>query len=1058
MAYTCAYLRKKGGLRSWDELVAFVMRHPSTLLGLLLATTCPLIAEEKLSFNRDIRQILSDKCFSCHGLDAKHRKGELRLDTPEGAYGSGESGAVAIKPGKLEQSEVWKRINLPKDDEDLMPPTKTHKELTSVEKEALKKWIEQGAEYQKHWAFEAPLKAPVPVAEQGSVNEVDAFLFARLKKEGLKPLPPADPSTLLRRTSFTLTGLPPSQEEATEFLASAGQPDAYEKAVDRMLASPAFGEEMARHWLDLARYGDTHGLHLDNERSMWLYRDWVVNAFNKNLPFDQFTIEQLAADLLPNPTPEQLVATGFSRCNVSTSEGGAINEEFIYRYAVDRTTTTVQTWMGLTAGCAVCHDHKFDPLSTKEFYSLYSFFNSAADPAMDGNALISGPTVKLNPPGYEQAAKALDEKSKVAEQKINQVLDKVNYQDPANAVPLPPAKEQESVLIEDDFPAGAKHATNVAGSTMWVASPEFPVASGQKSFRISGTGVTQEYYQEGAAPIEIPVGARFSLSVFLDPKNPPKAVMLQCHREGWSHRAMWGDPNAIPGWGKPNTGERFIGGALPNTGQWIKLEVPVEKLGLNAGDKLIGIAFTLDGGTAYFDKLSFLSFGDDAHNPSKSLVAWSKTREGHDTPGLPAEINSILKSTPPDKRTPEQAKQLLQYYLKNVCAETKLTLGPLVAEIDRLKAERKKLDEQVPVSLTMKDMDKPRDSFVMMRGAYDKPGEKVEPSVPAVFPQLQTKSRATRLDLAKWLVSADHPLTARVIVNRFWQQCFGIGLVKTSSDFGSQGQPPSHPELLDYLAVEFRESGWDVKKLMKKFVMSAAFRQSAAAPAEVWKKDPENRLLARGPRVRLDAEQIRDNALFVSGLMDKTMGGRGVRPYQPPNIWEPVAYIDSNTAKYKADEGSALYRKSLYTFLKRTAPPPFMVNFDGPSREQSCPVRERSNTPMQALQLMNDVQHVEAARALAQRLMTECKGTPEDRISMAYKIVLSRAPRTEETAIVKAAYDEHLAGYQKSPEAARKLIRQGASKPKEGLPETELAAWTLVSNLILNLDETVNRN
>jgi hypothetical protein len=378
--------------------------------------------------------------------------------------------------------------------------------------------------------------------------------------------------------------------------------------------------------------------------------------------------------------------------------------------------------------------------------------------------------------------------------------------------------------------------------------------------------------------------------------------------------------------------------------------------------------------------------------------------------------------------------------------------------LERIQKERKAVDDTVPVSLAMKDLEKPRESFIMLRGAYDKPGEKVTPAVPAIFPALVKEGRANRLDLAQWLVSAEHPLTARVAVNRFWQQCFGVGLVKTAADFGSQGQPPSHPELLDFLAVSFRATGWDVKKLMRNFVTSDAFRQTAAAPADLWQRDPENRLLARGPRMRLEAEQIRDNALFVSGLLDQTMGGRGVRPYQPPNIWEPVAYIDSNTAKYKADEGSALYRRSLYTFLKRTAPPPFMANFDGPSREQSCPIRERSNTPMQALQLMNDVQHVEAARALAQRVMTEGGDTPESRIRSAYRIVLARDPRTEEAAIVRAAFDEHLAAYQKSPAEAGKLIRQGATAPMAGLAEPELAAWTLIANLVLNLDETVNRN
>ena len=1018
-----------------------------------------LRAEERLSFNRDIRPIMSDKCFACHGLDAAHRKGELRLDTPEGAYAKGESGKVAVVPGNAAESELLKRINLAADDDDVMPPLKSHKTLSSAEKATIQKWIEQGASYQKHWAFETPVKAEIPTLPPGIPvrQPMDAFIFQKLQKEGLTPQPETDKESLLRRVTLTLTGFPPSIAEIDAYLADAA-PDAYEKAVDRLLASPAYGEQMARPWLDVARYGDTHGLHLDNERSMWLYRDWVVGAFNRNLPFNQFTVEQIAGDMLPNPTPDQLVATGFNRCNVSTSEGGAINEEWIFRYAVDRTTTTVQTWMGLTAGCAVCHDHKFDPMTQKEFYSLYAFFNSTADPAMDGNALVSGPTVQIRTPEQDQKAAELDKQRADAEKRLAEAAAKVVYKDPATIVPPPPVQEQELVLIEDSYPVGAQVKRNSGGEPTWINKADGPVASGERSVKISSAaGVNQDFYDTGAAPFEVPVNARFSLNVYLDPAAPPKAIMLQCNREGWAHRAMWGDPAAIPGWGAPNTGERFLAGPSPEAGKWVKLEVPAEKLGLKAGDKLKGLAFTLDTGTAYFDKLSFLSIGDDAHNPAKSLTAWLLAGEGKDTAGLPPEINAALKAKA-DTRQPAQLQQLKDYYLARVCSLTQPTLGPIVAEVEKFKNERAALEAAAPVTYTMKDMDQERESFVMMRGAYDKPGEKVTRNVPAVFPALPQKEKPTRLDLAQWLVSDAHPLTARVTVNRFWQQCFGVGLVKTSGDFGSQGQPPSHPELMDFLAVTFRESGWDVKKLMRTFVTSAAFRQSSAASPELWKRDPENRLLARGPRLRLDAEVVRDNALFVSGLLDRTMGGRGVRPYQPPNIWEPVAYIDSNTAKYKADEGSALYRRSLYTFLKRTAPPPFMANFDGPSREQSCTVRERSNTPMQALQLMNDVQHVEAARALAQRAMTEGGDTPESRITFTYRTVLSRAPRAEELPIIRAAFDEHLAAYQKAPAEAAKFIRQGASAPKAGLPEPELAAWTLIANLVLNLDETINRN
>jgi hypothetical protein len=696
--------------------------------------------------------------------------------------------------------------------------------------------------------------------------------------------------------TFALTGLPPTVEEVAAFLADAA-PEAYEKVVERLLASPRYGEQMARHWLDLARYGDTHGLHLDNERLMWPYRDWVVGSFNRNQPFNQFTIEQLAGDLLPGATSEQIIATGFNRCNVTTGEGGSIDAEWIYRYAVERTAVTAQTWMGLSAGCAQCHDHKFDPISQKEFHQFYAFFHSAADPAMDGNSLLTAPTAKLITAEQTTRIADIDARRAAAEKRLAAELEKISYEDPGSIFLPVSADEQRNQAVE---------------------------AAGR--------------------------------------------------------------------------------------------------------------------------------------DPAKSLTAWLATREGKDTKGVPAEIAKLLKSVPAAKRTPGQQRQLRDHYLTTECAATKPTLGPLLVEAGQLKKERDDLEKSAPASFVMRDLEKPRESFVMLRGAYDKPGEKVARAVPAVFPPLAKADAPNRLDLARWLVADEHPLTARVTVNRFWQQFFGVGLVKTSGDFGSQGQPPSHPELLDWLAVTFRESGWDVKKLVRLFVTSAAFRQSSAAPAGLWQRDPENRLLARGPRFRLDAEELRDNAFAVSGLLDPTMGGKGVKPYQPPNIWEPVGFVGSNTEKYRQDTGSGLYRRSLYTFLKRNAPAPFLVNFDAPSREQSCTARERSNTPMQALQLMNDVQHIEAARAFAERLMTQGGTTPDERIAFAYRTVLARLPVPEEAAIVHAAYEHHLATYQKAPEAAAKLIRQGESKPKADLPEPEVAAWTLVANLMLNLDETVTRN
>ena len=1030
----------------------------SAIAILVLPSLATLRAEEKLTFNRDIRPILSDKCFACHGTDAKHRKADLRLDTLEGAT-MNRDGAVAIRPDDLQQSEAWARINSTDEDE-VMPPPNSHKTLSAAEKETFRRWIEQGAPYQKHWAFEPPVKATPPAvkAAERVRNPIDAFLFSRLEKLGLTPQPEADRITLIRRVTLALTGLPPTPKEVGAFLADEA-PGAYERVVDRLLASPRFGEHMAHWWLDLARYADTHGLHLDNERQMWLYRDWVIGAFNRNLPFNEFTIEQIAGDQLPNATPDQIVASGFNRCNITTGEGGALDAEFRYRYAVDRAATTAQTWMALTAQCAVCHDHKFDPISQKEFYQLYAFFNSAADPAMDGNALLTAPVLKVATPDQTKRLADLDARREAAEKRLAATIEKLAYRDPAGVVPRLEPKEEETLLIDDDFPPGAKVTVQPSGQALtWVAKGASPVASGARALRISGKAMAQDFYEGGAAPIVVPFGARFTCRVFLDPAEPPKAVMIQFNNGGWKHRVMWGDEAAIPGFGTPQTTERFVAGPLPATGQWIELEFTAEKVGLKTGDQITGAAFTLDGGTALFDALTIIARVDDANDPGKSFQAWLLTHDGKDTQGAPAEVNKILKTVPAAKRNPDQQKRLRDYYLANVCVTTKPVVAPLEAEVAKLKSERDQMDQTIPSTFVMKDLEKPRDSFIMLRGAYDKPGEKVARNVPAIFPALANQQNPNRLDLARWLVSDRHPLTARVTVNRFWQELFGVGLVKTSADFGSQGEPPSHPELLDWLAVSFRESGWDMKRLVKTIVNSSAWRQSSQATPEILARDPENRLLARGPRVRMNAETVRDDALFVAGLLVEKPGGKGVKTYQPPNIWEPVGYKDSNTRFYQRDAGEALYRRSIYTFLKRTAPAPFLSNFDAPAREGFCTRREQSDTPLQALQLLNDVQFFEAARGLAQRILMEGGATPEARLAYAFRLVLARAPEPDEARRVQRFLAPFLAKYRGDAAAAQAVLANGESKPPASLDPAELAAWTQVGNLLLNLDENISLN
>ncbi len=1010
-----------------------------------------------LSFNRDIRPILSDNCFACHGFDGKKRKANLRLDTAEDAFKPNKDGRTAIKAGDPNQSEIWKRLTT-SDPDELMPPQESHKTLTDNQKATIKRWIEQGASYQRHWSFEPPVKATVPKPKYPQSrldNSIDGFIVSRLEQVGLSPSPEADRETLIRRLSFDIRGLPPTTLEVDRYLADRA-PGAYERLVERLLDSPAFGEQMARHWLDVARYADTHGLHLDNERQMWAYRDWVVSAFNRNLPFDQFTIEQLAGDQLPNPSADQLIATGFSRCNVTTGEGGAIDAEFIYRYAVERTTTMAQTWLGLTAGCAVCHDHKFDPISQKEFYSMYAFFHSAADPAMDGNALRTPPTLQLKSTEEELRLQVLDDAIREAERRVTDHTANVAYTDPASIDPPPPAQTTDSIWADDEVPTGWKISASPGAATQFVTAETGKVASGKRAIKRQDKGLAQDV-AEGGPALEVPPGARLFAQVYLDPTDLPKTIMLQYKTGDWKHRAVWGDYSGID-WGAKGTTERVHLGELPKADQWVTLEIDASRLGLKEGDKITGFAMTQFGGTVYWDRLGISGKIDPVNDPTRSFKAWIARNDGKEIKELPEDIRKIFKDAPGEKRTAEQTTRLRNHFIARVCADLRPAFEPLHTVVNEARKRRNDVNDAIPTTFTFRDMDKPRDSFIMLRGAYDRPAEKVARAVPAVFPPLKSNQNPNRLDLARWLVSEDHPLTSRVAVNRYWQQFFGTGLVKTSEDFGSQGDPPSHPELLDWLSIYFRDSGWDTKAFVRLLVSSSTYRQISAVRPEDLRVDPENRLLARGPRYRLDAEQIRDNALAVSGLLSRRMGGRGVKTYQPENIWEPVGYSDSNTRNYKQDTGESLYRRSLYTFFKRTAPAPFMATFDAPNREQFCSRRERSNTPMQALQLLNDVQHYEAARALAQRTLTEAGSSTDRRIDWIFRAVLSRIPTAQERPVITQALDRHLRRYQTDPEAAKKAIRNGESQPNAALNETELAAWTLVANLILNLDETVTRN
>jgi hypothetical protein len=1019
-------------------------------VAMVFLSSSSSVAGERIDFRREVLPILTDRCFACHGPDAKHRKGDLRLDDKTGLMSM-------IEAGDPDASALIGRVES-KDDSEVMPPAKLKKPLTGKEIAVLRRWVQQGAEWSEHWAWKAPTPTKPPAAMPTPLNPIDGFLNARLKKEGLAPTPEADRPTLIRRVAFTLTGLPPTIEEVDAFLSDTA-PYAYERMVDRYLASPHFGEEFARHWLDLARYADTHGLHLDNERQMWAYRDWVVAAFNRNQPFNQFSVEQLAGDLLPNPTRDQLVATGFNRCNVTTSEGGAINEEWTFRYTVDRASTTFNVFLGLTGGCAVCHDHKFDPITARDFYSMYAFFHSAADPAMDGNTLLTAPTMKLESDDVPRKRAEIARKREVVLKSMAEKAAKLAYADPADQ-PKQEPYDYEEFWFDEALPKTVKVRSRAQKKSKLVDAKDGEVHRGKKAIKRVETGLGQDVFENVQPTIVVPTAGKLVAWVWLNPKNPPKSIMLQYFTKGWLHRAVWGEYGAI-NFGTPNTTEKVDMGSLPKAGVWTRLEVPAEKIGLKPGDLVSGFALTQFGGEVHWDDVGVTGRLSPAEDPRRSLTAWRKQQKGKDAPDADPELNKLLKAGPEAKLSAEQAKKVRDYYLQFVCAATQPEFKTLQAELNKVDGQRAALEASIPATFIYRDLPKPRESFVMVRGQYDKKGERVEPAVPAFLPPLKlnaNKKRLDRLDLAQWLFRDDNPLTARVTVNRFWQQVFGVGLVKSSGDFGMQGEAPSHPELLDWLAIHFRAEKWNVKSLVRLMLVSDAFRRSSQAPPEHWTRDPENRLLARGPRVRLDAEQIRDNAIFLSGRMAVAMGGKSDRPYQPENIWEPVGFLGSNTREYRQDHGEALYRRSLYVFLKRTAPAPFMVNFDGPNREASCTRRERSNTPLQALQLLNDVQHIEAARGLAERMLKSQHKDADARLRFAFKATVSREPDAEELSILRKSLEKHLQRYASDKEAAVKLVRQGESKPATELNESELAAYTLAANTILNLDETINRN
>ena len=1001
------------------------------------------VSGAELAKEQEARRALAKHCFPCHGPDASSRKADLRLDLREMAVAPRDEGALAIDPGSPQTSVVLQRITTT-DPDDRMPPPDSGPAMSAAEIEAIRAWIDSGAPYTGHWAFETPERPAIPKTTNTdwAVNPIDQFILAAMEARGLEPNPVAPVEKRARRARLALTGLTALDGGgiSNELL--------WREDVLEAMDSEQFGEHQARYWLDAARYGDTHGLHLDNERAIWPYRDWVVNAFNQNQPFDQFVIEQIAGDLLPNPERSQLVATGFNRCNVTTSEGGAIPQEFAVRYAVDRVNTMGTVFMGMTVGCAQCHDHKFDPLTQREYYQFFAIYNNLDENPMDGNSLTPPPTIPLPSPEQEARLADLDRRVAEAQSEIERQLAALEL--PEGSVEPVDLEPVSTVWVEDGAPRGTKVAGNAqAGS--WVGEDGGPVYSGKSAWRQSAEGLTQIVFQEAKEGLWIDEEAVLFAHVYLDPDNPPETVMLQYNDGSWDHRAYWGADKIVYGQGD-TPGHRHIG-TLPEAGRWVRLEARAQHLGLAPGAKINGIAFTQFGGTATWDAAGIVSALPQAGAGWRSFERWlafQKRTEGRD---LPEPLRGTLASE-------EVAPELQEHFLKTAYAPGRALVEPLETAIAALKAEKETVRKSIPVTMITRELAEPRKTTILERGEYDKPGEEVTAGFPEFLGSVGYQAlngAPNRLDLARWLVEPTHPLTARVLVNRIWAQVFGRGLVETVDDFGTQGAPPSHPQLLDWLAVEWVESGWDTKRLLWLMVSSATFNQSSDRVAGKLAIDPENRFYSMGPRFRLDAEVLRDNALAVSELLSYRVGGHGVRPYQPEGLWRAVGYPSSNTARFRQDAGEALYRRSLYTFIKRTSAPPSMTIFDAPNRESCVVLRERTNTPLQALVSMNDPQFVEAARHFGD-WMRRGDGDLSTRMAAGFHRVTARRPNADEQSTLLDTFEGLRQRYLADPEAARRLLAVGDSPETAGGEAANLAAWTMLGNLLLNLDETLTLN
>ena len=1035
----------------------------------------PSTPRRLVDFQREIRPILSDNCFFCHGPDKASRMADFRLDTKEGAFTARKSGSPIV-PGNPSASLIYRRI-VAESKAQLMPPVHSKRTLTAEQKDVIKRWIEQGATWKEHWAFAPPVRPVLPAVTnvRWARNPIDRFILARLEAAGLQPAGEADRRTLARRAALDVTGLPPAPDMVEAFV-NDKTPRAYDRYLDRLFESRQWGEHRARYWLDAARYADTHGIHVDNYREMWPYRDWVIGAFNRNLPFDRFVTEQIAGDLLPNPTPEQLVATGFHRCNPTSNEDGAIAEEFEAIYAKDRVDTTGAVFLGLTVGCATCHDHKFDPISQRDFYSLAAFFRNTTQGPFDGNIPDTPPVLVV--PKDEDAPRWKQIKSEEARLRDRIKSARAAAEADFSAwldgksrtrvkTPLEPADELLAVTVSNGAPS-----VRVKGKPWEIMLPKGIALGDSHIAGRQGLHFSGESFLELPNVEEIRADQPFSVAIwFLLPKPEDSFIVASqtdpaSKGRGWSFELTRRTPTIrlVGQGGRAITVSGLIIDRL-EAGRWYHLAFSYDGKRTSEGFRMFvngrpaqaqgtGKGGRLNGEIRTFSPFLIGSMGDRFFDGGAiaDLRVYARTLSDEDVALLaqwPAlELARGKKSS---ELSPAEHEGFRTYYYLREHGDSM----DLAAEIQTLEAEKLSILRRSAVTHVQHEEPGMPSARVLFRGMYDQPRDKVMAGTPSVLPPMPASFPRNRLGLARWLADESNPLTARVTVNRFWQEVFGTGIVRTADDFGSQGEAPSHLELLDWLAVEFRESGWDVKKFYKLMLTSAAYRQAAAATPIKLEKDPANRLLSRGPRFRMDAEMVRDYALAASGLLTPTIGGPSVKPYQPDGVWEAVAMIGSNTRFYHRDSGENLYRRSLYTFWKRSAPPPSLEIFNAPTRENCTVRRERTNTPLQALATMNDVQYVEAARHLAQSALLAQPGSVERQIRFLSARLLARDLEDREMRVARTAHQDYLRFYDGKTDEARRLISQGESKADPAVNPAELAAMTMTASQLMNLDEVL---